>query len=252
MDGKTTLWRFGAAISLLVPAVCVFVWRDCLWPLVLFVLWTVAAAACWLAAERRVQRAKTERMLARAQRTAIETLSHHRHDWMNELQILYGYLRLQKLDKAVAIVDRIRERMDQDSRISRLGSAELASYVLSFRTMCDTMRLDVAVEDGFQWNKDEPRAEAFSQTVIGLINAFRYRSIASTGEQNVLSLRFKSGSGAFRIEVTYTGELAAEDSLAQEITKILDGRGSWTAEEAPDGSDEPAGTRRFALTFEAG
>ncbi|MBB6674252.1 Spo0B domain-containing protein [Cohnella nanjingensis] len=252
MSGKNTLWRLGAAISLLAPAACVFAWRDQVWPLALFVLWTAAAGGAWLAAERRAERAKTERMLARAQRSAIETLSHHRHDWMNELQILYGYLRLQKLDKAVAIVDRIRERMDQDSRISRLGSAELASYVLSFRTMCDTLRLDVSVEDGVQLDKEDPLAEAFAQSVIGLINAFRFRAVASYGEQNVLALRISGGAEALRVEAAYQGELAAEDSLAQDVTKVLDGRGRWEAERDTAGVEGPGTARRFALTFDAG
>ncbi|MFD2880227.1 Spo0B domain-containing protein [Paenibacillus rhizoplanae] len=65
------------------------------------------------------------------QQAANRTLNHHRHDWMNDLQVLYGYIQLGKPDKSVQCVERIKERIALDSRIAKLGVPSLVFYLQS-------------------------------------------------------------------------------------------------------------------------
>ncbi|PRX71277.1 sporulation initiation phosphotransferase B-like protein [Cohnella sp. SGD-V74] len=214
-----------ALASLALPLAAVLIWPRSWWPLIVFVLWTLAVFAGMAAWQRRAHREHCEKLLAHAQLSTIRTLSHHRHDWMNELQILYGYLRLNKLDKAVDVVDRIRTRMEQDSRISQLGHPELSSYLLSFRTICDTMRLEVEVEDGLFLDKLPLEAERLSRAIIGLINVIRFRASAPHAGENVLRLALEQKDGALAIVMQYNGELAAADSITEELEKCLQGAG---------------------------
>lgn len=57
----------------------------------------------------RQQQRQRERMLQETQLAAIHLMNHQRHDWMNDLQLLYGYVRLKKYDKLPDCVETIKE-----------------------------------------------------------------------------------------------------------------------------------------------
>jgi stage 0 sporulation protein B (sporulation initiation phosphotransferase) len=243
MFRNMTLWGLAALLSLTIPGAVVFVWHRSWWSLILFALWMLTAGALLWVLERRKHREHYDRLIEHAQLSSIRTLSHHRHDWMNEVQILYGYLRLNKLDKAVDVVDRIRIRMEHDSKLSQIGIPELATFLLSFRTVCDTMRLEVDIQDGLHLNRLPYEAEELSNTVIGLVNALRFRAVSSMNGENVLKLNLRHGDdGGLKIEMAYEGELAAADSIMDELEKCLEGIGQL------DQGEELAGNPRHART----
>lgn len=251
MYSQKTYGYIVAVCSLLIPAAAILIWRDASWPLVLFLLWAVAAALAAGVLERRAGRREAERARERAWRDAVksrqslvDTLSHHRHDWMNELQILYGYLRMQKIDKAISVVDRIKEDMERDSRISRLGSPELSAYLLSFRTFCDTMRLDARVDERLQAARVAAAGEErVARIAIGIVNAYRLRASALTAESNRLIVAFGEDGDGLRIETAYEGEWSAWSSLREEIARMLT-EGAYLAEPAAD--DDEGNARRLA------
>ncbi|WP_051318200.1 Spo0B domain-containing protein [Cohnella thermotolerans] len=247
MSRKSIARAIVAAGSLLVPAAAMIGWRQEWWPPMLFALWTAAAAVLVVVAELRSERRRYARLLELMQHSAVETLSHHRHDWMNELQILYGYLRLGKPDKAIAVVERIRGRMEQDSRISHLGEPKLAAFLLSFRTTCDTMRLEVEVEDGFNVKGMGLDGERLTSAVIGLVNVVRFRLAAQGEEENVLWLRFHSEEGEARLDMAYAGKVAAADDLASELERVLGGYGRVSEESGAVRED--GASRCFAVVF---
>lgn len=240
-------WAIWALLSLIVPVAAVFVWRGAWWPPLLLVAWT-AGAGFWHARRLNIKyRDLNTRMLDHSRRSAIRTLSHHRHDWMNDLQILYGYIRLNKTDKAAQVVDRIRERMENDSRVSQIGNPELATFLLSFRTQCDHLRLDVRIADGVQWDKLAADPDRWASCVIGLINAYRYRSSVPGAAENVLRLSFSQDDRDLTLKLEYEGEWTAEGGMAEETRQLINGIGQWTEETSAAG--DPARARQLTVTF---
>jgi len=217
-----------AAASLALPIAALWIWQRSWWPLLVFVLWALAVMAVVIAWQNRKHKERCEKLLAHSQQSAIRTLSHHRHDWMNELQIMYGYLKLNKHDKAIEVVDRIRTRMEKDSRMSQIGHPALATYLLSFRTFCDSLRLEVDVQDGLQLDKLPMDAERLSGTIIGLVNVIRYRASVPTYGENVLRLGMGLDEGRLKIVMRYSGELAAASTVTEELEKCLNGTGKVT------------------------
>ncbi|TJY41434.1 histidine kinase [Cohnella pontilimi] len=237
-------------VSLLLPAAAVYIWRTAWWPLLLFAVWTVAAAVICVLSDRRYYRGQNARMLEHARQSAIRTLSHHRHDWMNDLQIMYGYLRLKKPDKAIEIVDRIRERMENDSRISQLRNTELSTFLLSFRTICDHMRLEFKVEDGLQPDRLPVDMEKFAAILIAIVNAVRYRAVTPAAGENVLRLTLFRSEESLSLELVFEGELAAGGSLAAEVENLLGGWGQLTQEALGKSAGTPnEPCRKMVVTF---
>ncbi len=197
------------------------------------------AAAYYAVSLRRESRSRSARMLENARSSALRTLSHHRHDWMNDLQILYGYIRLNKPDKAAQIVDRIRERMENDGRVSQLGNTELSNFLLSFRTVCDHMRLDVKVAEGVSLERVTADPAKLSACLIGLINAARFRAVTPSAGENVLSLYLHATDDGLRAEFAYEGQWVSGKSLAEEAAGLLNGLGQLKETE---GTEAAAGT----------
>jgi sensor histidine kinase regulating citrate/malate metabolism len=235
-----------ALVSLIIPAAAVWIWRDFWWPPVVLILWTAVAALIFIALERRKLQAQNVRMLEHAHKTFIRTLSRHRHDWLNDLQILYGYLKLNKPDKAANVVDRIRERMESDSRISQLGHPELSVYLLSFRTVCDHVRLDVRISEAFALDHLDHGAGPFASGLISLINLVRTRAVPSGARENVLQLNMSQTDGTLRLEVIFEGNWVPGQSMAEAAENLFGGIGQLTEKE---GDEDPGGNWRILVTF---
>lgn len=131
------------------------------------------------------------------QQAANRTLNHHRHDWMNDLQVLYGYIQLNKPDKSVQCVERIKERIALDSRIAKLGIPSLVFYLQSFRTFSSSLELEVQVEEGLQLeDKLTPGlGDELTSVIMQTVRAYQYSGTASQGETRILRLGFTQDKG---------------------------------------------------------
>lgn len=220
-------WRAIAAwATLALPLAATIHWRHAWWPLILFVLWTLAVALLTNRITVMRWRERSARMLQHAQVSAIRTLSHHRHDWMNDLQIMYGYLRLNKPDRALEIVERIRTRMEHDSRISQLGHAELSMFLLSFRTMNEQMRLEVIVPEVLNLNELPLDADRLAASVIGLVHLFRmHAQEPANADENVLRMAITRSETALNIDLHFEGEWKSRYQLAKKAAEWLGGWG---------------------------
>lgn len=225
-----TRWGIGAFASLALPAAAVFLWREAWWPPIAFILWTIGATALYIGAERVKLRRQNVRMLEHARKSSILMLTHHRHDWMNDLQILYGYIKMNKADKAVDIVERIRLRMEQDSKVSQLGQTELSTYLLSFRSMCNHLRLEVNVSGNIHLARLSLDADRLTASLIGMINGIRYRTASLPSGDNALRLSLSVTDDAFIAVFAYEGEWPAGYDWTAEAETWLQGIGHLTEE----------------------
>src|SRR5690606_8892232 len=64
----------------------------------------------------------------------LDVMNHYRHDWMNDLQVLFGYIQLNKADKLKAYVENLSDKLYRESLVSKLGVSELVAYLLLFRS----------------------------------------------------------------------------------------------------------------------
>lgn len=219
-------------LFLLVPTIWI-VYKPAYWPIVLTIVPAAILAAMLLRSiEQRRMSTQMERMLHHAHLSAMRTLSHQRHDWMNDLQILYGYIRLNKVDKANEVIGRIREKMELDSKISNLGLPELSMYILALRSNCDTLRLEIDVQEGWNLALSAYNSNRLVEALIKLINVFRFRSVTGDSETNWLRLHFSQRNGQIEIQVQYDGMYVAAAGLEEDLAASLNGIGVITSEQA--------------------
>ncbi|MEK3882697.1 Spo0B domain-containing protein [Paenibacillus sp. PL2-23] len=225
-----------AAATALLPGGAVLAWPGTMWLNAIFLVWIAAVAAFWIREERKEHQERLTRTIAAMQSSGIRTLNHHRHDWMNDLQVLFGYMRLGKLDKTIAYVERIRERMLAESAVAKLGVPSLVSFIQSFRTMSSSLQLDVEVQEELHLNELDLDSEAVAETLIHTINTYRLAAKAEAGGASVLRLVLSRDGEALYAAFYYEGELINEQHWNQNLKQQLDGAPLRLEGTEPNGS----------------
>ncbi|MFD0713979.1 Spo0B domain-containing protein [Paenibacillus sp. GCM10027626] len=211
------------AASILLPMVAVLIWRSELWLLAVLVGWLTCAAVVWIGCERKEHAYRMSKMMQSMQMTMIRTLNHHRHDWMNDLQVLYGYIRMGKTEKMVQCVEQIRDNMQCESKIAKLGIPSLITYIQSFRTVANGLQLNVRIRDEIDLSQLPIDGEKLAAGIIEIINAYRFGVKSSMGDVPKLTLEFTRFDDALQVGFLFDGELNDENEWQQKWKQRLKG-----------------------------
>ncbi|WP_202080208.1 Spo0B domain-containing protein [Caldalkalibacillus salinus] len=82
-----------------------------------------------------------ERTVSNKEEQLLNLLKHYRHDWLNDIQIVKGYLTLGKIEDAQRHMDRIIFNAQDESRISQIGDAELAYELMTYNWVQKKVKL---------------------------------------------------------------------------------------------------------------
>ncbi|GAA0137902.1 hypothetical protein YSY43_47430 [Paenibacillus sp. YSY-4.3] len=224
MKHRFTLPVIAGTLTLALLVILYFVestvWYVVLCVCLLAVLWGYINYVKAQAADERKQ------LLESVQRTAAATLGHHRHDWMNDLQILYGYIQLGKIDKLASCVDRIKERMAVESKISRLGIPSLVFYLQSFREVNSSVQLEVSINDDLELGKllTAEDAEELTEAIIATIRAFQFAGRSSWGEMLQLKMSIALEQNEVLVGFVQGEKSGNTEILFQRLTEVLNGK----------------------------
>ncbi|MFC5650096.1 Spo0B domain-containing protein [Paenibacillus solisilvae] len=220
---RLRLTKLYAAASALLPAAAVLIWQSELWLLAVFVAWIVIAALIWVWCERKEYEWRMARSIHALQSASIRTLNHHRHDWMNDLQVLYGYIRMNKADKTVQYVEQIRDRMMTESKIAKLGIPSLVTFMQSFRTLTHTLQFEVGIEGELNLSELPFDGDQAAETIVEFINAYRFSAKPSMGEAAKLTVDLAQEEKALSVSFRYEGSLNDMSEWKQKCKRALEG-----------------------------
>lgn len=205
--------------------VLLFLIRSLIWH-VIICIFLIAVIWAYIYDLKRRAAKERQQLLESIQRTASATLGHYRHDWMNDLQILYGYIQLGKIDKLASCVERIKDRMAMESRISRLGIPSLVFYLQSFREVNSTVQLEVDIAEGLELDKllSPEQAEEFTDSIVSTIRAFQFTGRSSWGEIICLKMSIHRVEDEILVIFEQQGETTNAEALRHKIYEITAGR----------------------------
>ncbi|RAP77875.1 Spo0B domain-containing protein [Paenibacillus montanisoli] len=213
--------KFFAAASLLVPAAAIIIWPEQLWLLAVFTAWVVLAAGIWVHTERTEQEARMARAVAAMQQASIRTLNHHRHDWMNDLQVIFGYIRMGKTDKTIQYVEQIRERMLAESKIAKLGIPSLVQFIQSFRTVSHSLIIDVDIDGDVNLAEMPLDGELAAESIVGIINAYRFAVRPGVGDADRLVIRISRDEHKLSVSFHCEGQISELDDWKMKCKRAL-------------------------------
>jgi stage 0 sporulation protein B (sporulation initiation phosphotransferase) len=213
-------WQRIRSISTVVLMVSLFllIWAasSTLLSVGLAVLGALGCAGIFLSIKK-----ERKQMEAANQRQMIELISHYRHDWMNDIQLLFGYVSLKKYDKLDDCMDKIRSKVLQESSIAKLGIPSLVAFFVSFRLYYNALALELEMEEDINLASLPLDQEKVSRLVQMTVKLFHSLAVPSYDEPNVLSVQFDLEKEALLFDLIYQGGYD-ESALRYEIKQILE------------------------------
>jgi hypothetical protein len=163
--------------------------------------------------------------LLEAQREAsrnelLQTVGHLRHDWMNDIQVLSGYIQLKKYDYLLPYVEKIRAKMQNESSLAKLGVPSLIAYILTFRTECKEFELEVELPADIALNQLPIDVRTVESVVRQVTSGFRRHAQDYLDEPNVLGIEMAEEEEGLLLDFVYRGQYD-EEALRTELDNEL-------------------------------
>lgn len=80
----------------------------------------------------------------------IEMLSHIRHDWLNRIQLIKGYMALGQIEQAERIIDEIVISTQHETKLTSLNLPELALLLITHNWERHQFLIEYEIIGGFQ------------------------------------------------------------------------------------------------------
>lgn len=149
----------------------------------------------------------------------IQLLRLQRHDLMNDLQIVHGYLSMGKTDKVKNKVNEIIDEFNRERNLMNSDCPEFSLWLIQAKWLYNNIRITYDIHT----EKSELRAFDKSLTIIG--NAIL--EAISTEELTIVEVELlvKANHTAIQVEIilekTYLNETRFRDKMSYELKDVL-------------------------------
>ncbi|SDN46695.1 Spo0B domain-containing protein [Alkalicoccus daliensis] len=100
----------------------------------------------------------------------VQALSHYRHDFLNDIQLIKSYLALGKLETVDAVLEKIIYRAEQESRLSSLHMPAFAEKLLTYNWHSPKVPAEIEINAGNDnWAVVEQHALTIFNRFTGLV-----------------------------------------------------------------------------------
>lgn len=130
----------------------------------------------------------------------LRLFNRYRHDWMNDIQIVFGYIKLKKYDKLLDLMGKINEKVRQESLVSKLGNPSLIVHLLTFQAEVKELQLTMTMDEEIRM-EGEPEAEWIRYALA----RFREQALAHPEEPNALELAWHRTDAGITLSMRYAG-----------------------------------------------
>ena len=158
--------------------------------------------------DKLVERLDKDITISEERHRFLESLSLQRHDWLNHVQVIMGYLKLKRYDLCEDYMLKITEMTNNESRIAALGHDELVSFLLTYPALHKEMKLEFQVPKLINLNGfGHDEKQRFCYLVRGIIETYREFSLPNEGLPNSLVIELQALDHALFLAVEYEGRL---------------------------------------------
>jgi len=199
---------------------------------------------------RKLQMEQSAKLAAQLEKNdlfLLQIAGRMRHDVLNDMQILFGYIQLKKYDKLQSAMEKIRDNVLQESYLSKLGIPALIVYLLTFRSGSCGMDLEVEMDEEINLAELPIMPDYITAATRGMIEMFQV-AMAHHDESDlghVLSLQFVPEEDALLLDFVFRGAYKRELLERTIQNMLLTGQMDMAAEELNFAEEEVAVTLKL-------
>lgn len=169
----------------------------------------------------------------------IAVVNRLRHDWMNDTQILFGYIQMKKFDNLRPYMEKIKMTMQQESNLSKLGIPSFIAYLLQFRVQSKSLELNVEVEQEINLGQLPIQGGLIERLVRQMVACVQENMAFDDGESGTLSLEFDVQEDSLLLDFVYQGpynrvqlEKSVLEHFSSKVSQYSLENDEWHEEEA--------------------
>ncbi|WP_172254740.1 Spo0B domain-containing protein [Saccharibacillus deserti] len=191
---------------------------------VLLGLWLAAVFFLLPRQEKRRRENELHRLRQSLQNFFLNVLSHQRHDWMNDLQLIFGYSRMGKTDRIEEIITRVSGEMHKESRIAKLGLPEFVFYLTTVKGENREVALHVKADEElcYAGSLTPEEEEGLIRAVRAGLSAYRYSGLAAKVSEPALRIVFGEESGEATLFIEPENDPQAVPVLHRAVQEALE------------------------------
>lgn len=93
-----------------------------------------------------------------------------RHDWMNDLQLIFAYVKMKKLDKLSDCVENIKKKLEQEGQLLKLGMPSIEQPLLAFSGKYPEIPIEVIVDEKILLERANQVMHDYSEVIETLMH----------------------------------------------------------------------------------
>lgn len=135
----------------------------------------------------------------------LAIIDHHRHDWLNDLQLLFGYIQLKKYDRLEGFLEKLKEKIEAERLLAHIAIPSLAIDLLYFIQKHHKFQLTVHMTEDHPLYHLPQFCEKIRQAMLGTLHL--YERIAKTAYEslNELVVNTRIDDTGLSLFFVYTG-----------------------------------------------
>ncbi|GAX90956.1 Spo0B domain-containing protein [Effusibacillus lacus] len=157
------------------------------------------------------------RQKLKSHKQSLEMLSHYRHDVMNQIQLLKGYLQLQIYDRLQAPIQKLVNDAQRHSVLSNLPGNELPYVLIKRELAAPMLHLQLEIEDKENWKE---HLEQEIVTFINYLSAIGENLSQDLGIIAEWNMKLRLSGGAASITLAVLGEHVNNTYIAELIEEF--------------------------------
>ncbi len=155
-----------------------------------------------------------------------DLLKQQRHDYLNEIQIIFGYIKLNKIDQAVEYINKVRNEAAINSKISNISCIEL--YLMLEKKLKQCLKKGVNIDfdvytnakrENFK-NREISKSLTYMQKALDII--FDYMNNNNEFEEYIIYIEETSECFVLKVAHEYLKDIESiKKELDSEFTEVI-------------------------------
>ncbi len=151
---------------------------------------------------------KIDEMHIEESRELINVLRTHRHDYLNDLQVIMGYLQLGKSDDALDYIKKTTDSLRADSSISNLAFPEISALLFKKRNIAELKGINFKVGIGTDLKEMGVPVGDVTRILSSMIDQ-SVDSITQLKGNPVINVVFEEVSDGYSIKLVNSNQVSA-------------------------------------------
>ncbi|MCO7126420.1 sporulation initiation phosphotransferase B [Sporolactobacillus shoreicorticis] len=146
---------------------------------------------------------------------SIELLNSARHEYLNDLQLIKGYLFLNRTQKVEQVIDKMTEKLNNQSRLAHLQIPECAVFLMQFRWSSHAFALT------FEIDGPERDLSAYDKELLNVFQEYFtiLEHYSAPIVDNTVRVVIETGS-VLCVDLYFEGEMVDRDAAAEQLNKL--------------------------------